>query len=112
MSLRVIWQILWICWFLLMLFAATTPWSKVDGVGHWANVLWIPYVDFIWSEGVLSETAANLLLVVPLGYVTVRNLPPENRCPVLIATLAGLVCSTGTEAYQGFCYDSVPSTTS
>jgi glycopeptide antibiotics resistance protein len=106
-----IWRILWIGWFTLVIFATTTPWSKFDGSPHWESVLWIPFSDFTWSEGVLLETVANLLLFVPLGYLTVRSLGGDTRTPVLIATMIGLFCSTSVELFQVFCHDRVPSTT-
>lgn len=102
---------LWIGWFALVIFATTTPWWKFDGSPHWESIRWIPFADLTWSEGDLLEAAANLLLFVPLGYLTVRATWAENTSPLMMAGTVALICSVGAEVYEIFCEARVPSTT-
>ena len=109
--IRPLWRILLFLWLASVLLVISFPWSKFDGTPHWENVLWIPFSRYVFTVSTLVETGINILAFIPVGYLTIRNLSPGTRHPLILALLLGFFASTSIEFYQLFCHDRVPATT-
>lgn len=105
------WRILLFLCLTSVLLTISLPWSKFDGTPHWDNVQWIPFDHLSLHSTVLLETAANILVFIPVGYLMVHSLSRDTRHPLVLASLLGLCSSAGVEIYQLFCHDRVPATT-
>lgn len=109
--LSLIWITLWLAWLAFIVFIVTYPLSKFTGTAHWRNVQWIPFSHLPLSRANIFETTANVLIFIPLGYLTVRAWRRCTRHPVYMACLVSFLCSASAEFYQLFCHDRVPATT-
>jgi len=106
-----LWRILLFLCLTSILLAISWPWSKFDGTPHWDNIQWIPFDHLSFHPTMLFETAANVLVFIPVGYLMIRSLSPGTRHPILLSFLLGLCSSVSVEFYQLFCHDRVPAAT-
>jgi glycopeptide antibiotics resistance protein len=109
--LSLIWTVLWMTWLTTVIYILTYPLTKFDGYPHWDNIRWIPFEQLHFSTTDIFETTANILIFVPLGYLTVRAWRTRTNHPLFLACLVSLLCSASAEFYQLFCQDRVPATT-
>jgi glycopeptide antibiotics resistance protein len=106
-----VWRTMLGLWLAAVLLVISLPWSKFDSTPHWKNVQWIPFAHLSLHPTVLVETSLNILAFIPVGYLTVRSLSPQNRRPFVLALLLSSCSSVSIEVFQLFCHDRVPSTT-
>ena len=109
--LRTVWRILLVFWLVSVLIVISLPGGRYDGTPHWDSIQWIPFAAFSFHRDVVTETLANFLAFIPIGYLTVRSLAASIRRPLLLAGLLGLGASFGIETFQLFCPSRVPSST-
>jgi glycopeptide antibiotics resistance protein len=109
--LSLIWNTLWLAWLTFVLFVLTYPLNKFDGQPHWRNIRWMPFRELTLSSADVFETSANVLIFIPLGYLTVRAWRSRTSHPVLMAGVLSVFCSASAELFQLFCHDRVPATT-
>jgi len=105
-----VWRTILGLWLASVLLVISLPWSNFDATPHWKNVQWIPFTHLSLHQGVLIETALNILAFIPVGYLSVRSFLLCRRRPLLVACFLGFASSFTIEAYQLFCQDRVPST--
>ena len=87
------------------------PGGGFDGTPHWESIQWIPFAALSFHRAVVTETVANFLAFIPIGYLAVRSFPSGIKRPLLLAGLVGLAASFSIEIYQLFCRSRVPSST-
>ena len=109
--IKTVWRMLLVFWLLSVLIVISLPGEKFDGTPHWENIQWIPFAALSFHHTVLTETLANFLAFVPIGYLAIRSSAFGIKRPLLLAGLFGLAASFSIELYQLFCRSRVPSST-
>lgn len=109
--LSLMWTTLWVTWLAFVVLILTYPISRFVGRPHWDSIRWIPFSHLTLSPTDLFETSANVLIFVPLGFLTVRALAGRTNHPIRMACLFSFFCSACLELYQVFCDNRVPATT-
>ena len=106
---RTVWRILWVFWLASVWIVISLPGGGFDGTPHWESIQWIPFAALSFHRAVVTETLANFLAFLPIGYLAVRSFAFDIKRPLLFAGLLGLVASLSIEIYQLFCRSRVPS---
>ena len=109
--IRAVWRMLLLVWLVSVWIVISVPGGGFDGRPHWESIQWFPFAPFSFHRTVLTETVANFVTFVPIGYLAVRSFSFEVKRPLLLAGLVGLAVSFSVEAYQLFCRYRVPSST-
>jgi glycopeptide antibiotics resistance protein len=87
------------------LIAVGVPFFDLHAHTHWAKVQWIPFVT---PPVKLSDIVANILLYMPLGFLSSAGGDPATRSLTVIGVAAAL--STAIEFSQLFSHSRFPST--
>ena len=106
-----VWRFLLVSWLASVLMVISLPGGKFDGTPHWESIQWIPFAARSFHRAVVTETLANFLAFIPIGYLAVRSFASDIKRPLLLAGLVGLTASFSIEIYQLFCLSRVPSST-
>jgi glycopeptide antibiotics resistance protein len=109
--IKTVWRMLLAFWLVSVLIVISLPGKKFDGTPHWESIQWIPFAALSFQRDVVTETLANFLAFVPIGYLAIRSFTFGIKWPLLVAGLLGLVASFSIELYQIFCRSRVPSST-
>ena len=109
--IKTVWRMLLGFWLVSVLIVISLPGDKFDGTPHWESIQWIPFAALSFHHTVLTETLANFLAFVPIGYLAIRSFAFGTKRPLLLAGLLGLAASFSIELYQLFCRSRVPSST-
>ena len=108
---KTVWRLLLVFWLVSVLLIISLPGGKFDGTPHWENIQWIPFAALSFHRAVVTETLANFLAFIPIGYLAVRSFASGIKRAILLAGLVGLAASFSIEIYQLFCRSRVPSST-
>ena len=108
---RTVWRILLVFWLASVLIVISLPGGKFEGTPHWEHIQWIPFAALSFHPAVVTETLANFLAFIPIGYLAVRSFASGMKRPLLLAGLVGLAASFSIEVYQLFCAQRVPAST-
>ena len=106
---KAVWRALLVFWLTSVLIVISLPGGQFDGTPHWENIQWIPFAGLNFHPDVVTETLANLLAFIPIGYLVVRSFGSGIKRRILLAGLVGLAASFSIETYQLFCRFRVPS---
>jgi glycopeptide antibiotics resistance protein len=91
--IKTVWRMLLVFWLVSVVIVISLPGEKFDGTPHWESIQWIPFAALSFQRDVVTETLANFLAFVPLGYLAIRSF------------------AFSIELYQLFCRSRVPSST-
>ena len=109
--IKTVWRMLLVFWLVSVVIVISLPGEKFDGTPHWESIQWIPFAALSFQRDVVTETLANFLAFVPIGYLAIRSFAFGIKRPLLLAGLFGLAASFSIELYQLFCRSRVPSST-
>lgn len=108
---KTVWRSLLVFWLMSVVIVISLPGGQFDATPHWKSIQWIPFAALDFSRAGVTETLANFLAFIPIGYIAVRSFTFGIKRPLLIAGLLGLAASFSIEIYQLFCRSRVPSST-
>ena len=83
--IKTVWRMLLVFWLLSVLIIISLPGEKFDGTPHWESIQWIPFAALSFHHTVLTETLANFLAFVPIGYLAIRSSAFGIKRPLLLA---------------------------
>ena len=106
-----VWRTLLVLWLASVWIVISVPGGGFDGTPHWENIQWIPFAALSLHPADVTETFANLLAFIPIGYLAVRSVGVGVKRPLLLAGLLGLAASFSIETDQLFCRARVSSVT-
>ena len=109
--IKSVWRVLLVFWLVSVVIVISLPGEKFDGTPHWESIQWIPFAALSFHRDVVTETLANFLAFVPIGYLAIRSFAFGIKRPLLLAGLFGLAASFSIELSQLFCRSRVPSST-
>lgn len=92
---------------LVVLAVTLLPLSGYRGHAHWERVGWVPFAD---DRSKPWEMAANVLLFLPMGWLTVRAVG-ATRAGAVAAVLGAGALSVGVELAQVFAHGRIASAT-
>lgn len=94
-----------------MVSATAFLWTDPDEDPHWHRMQWIPFSQARPTPPYLFDVVINVLLYVPLGYLSARAQARPFPSALGRSLLLAVLLSGGTELIQLFTHNRFPSTT-